>query len=62
MIQLSQKEARIALMLAGDTSTGESAIRPGRDSGQDALALLERLRAYVKCDGSSADADTYRSA
>lgn len=50
MIQLSAKEARIALLLMGDTPNGSSAIRPGRDTGQDALALKERLKAFVSED------------
>lgn len=53
-VDLDLKEARLLLALCG----GGGAIRPSDLTGNDALALLERLRAYVKCDGSSADTDT----
>lgn len=48
MIQLSLREARLMLSLLGE---GASAIRPSELTAQDALALKERLRAFVKETG-----------
>lgn len=45
MLQLSLREARLMLSLLGE---GASAIRPSELTAQDALALKERLRAFVK--------------
>lgn len=47
MIQLSLREARLMLSLLGE---GASAIRPSELTARDALALKERLRAFVKME------------
>lgn len=44
-IFVDKKEARLILSAFGE---GQSSIRPGRDTAQDALALLERLRAFTR--------------
>lgn len=48
MLQLSIREARLMLSLLGE---GASAIRPSELTAQDALALLERLRAFTREEG-----------
>lgn len=47
MLQMSIKEAQLMLSLLGE---GASAIRPSELTAQDALALKERLRAFVKTE------------
>lgn len=46
-LEVSVKEARLMLSLLGE---GASAIRPSELTAQDALALKERLRAFVKME------------
>jgi len=48
LMAIDHKDARIILSAFGE---GQSSIRPGRDTAQDALALKERLRAFVREEG-----------